>query len=77
MWQKLSHYALKLHLQQQPFPKSIVGIDFGIKSTGLSITSSDLLYAFVQILKMQYLTTIRKDIRSKEFREDLSRILKK
>jgi hypothetical protein len=45
----MSSYALKLHLQQQPFPKTIIGIDFGMKSTGLAVTSSDLLHAFVNI----------------------------
>jgi molecular chaperone DnaK (HSP70) len=50
MWQKLTPYALKLHLQQQPFPKTIIGIDFGTKSTGVAVTSSDLLHAFVPII---------------------------
>jgi hypothetical protein len=49
MWQKLSNYGLKLHIQQQPFPKTLIGIDFGMKSTGLAITSSDILHAFVSI----------------------------
>lgn len=70
IWQKLSNYGLKLHIQQQPFPKTLIGIDFGMRSTGLAVTSSDLRHAF-------YLNSLRRDIRSKEFNDDLLRILRK
>lgn len=45
----MSHYAFKLYIQQQPFPKILIGFDFGMKSTGVAVTSSDLLHAFVII----------------------------
>ena len=70
IWQKLSSYGLKLHVQQHSFPKTLIGVDFGLRSTGLAVTSSDLRHAF-------FLSTLRRDIRSREFSEDLQRILRK
>ena len=46
-WMKLSKYAFKLYLQQLPFPKTILGLDLGLKSSGMAITSSDMKHAFV------------------------------
>lgn len=46
-WIKLSLYSFRLWVEQQPFPKVLIGIDPGLKSTGLSITSQDLKHAFV------------------------------
>ena len=50
MWQKVSNYGLKLYLQQKGNPKCIIGFDFGMKSTGVSISSLDLKHAFVLFL---------------------------
>lgn len=47
MWKKMSNFGLKLHIQQKPFPKCLIGFDFGLRSTGVSITSSDCLHSFV------------------------------
>ena len=47
----MSNYAFKLWLEQEPFPKLLIGFDLGLKSTGLSITSSDLKYAYVGIMQ--------------------------
>jgi hypothetical protein len=38
---------MKLFMQAQPFPKTMMGFDLGIKNTGVSITGSDLRHAFV------------------------------
>ena len=40
---------MKLFMQGQPFPKTIMGFDLGIKNTGVSITGSDLRHAFVYL----------------------------
>ena len=48
-WAKMSNYALKLWIEQQPFPKVVMGFDLGLKSTGISITSSDLRHAYVRV----------------------------
>jgi len=47
MWQKMSNYGFKLHLQQIPNPKCLIGFDFGLKNTGVAISSMDLKHAFV------------------------------
>ena len=46
-WIHMSNYAFKIWLEQQPFPKVLIGFDIGMKYTGVSITSSDLRHAFV------------------------------
>jgi hypothetical protein len=46
-WIKLSHYAFRLWIEQQSFPKVLMGFDPGLGSTGISITGSDLKHAFV------------------------------
>lgn len=50
-WLKLSNYAFKLFVEQQPFPKILLGFDVGIKSTGVSVSSSDLKHAFVFLVE--------------------------
>jgi len=46
-WIKMTNYAFKLHVEQLPFPKSLMAFDVGLKSTGVAITSSDMKHAFV------------------------------
>lgn len=46
-WIKMSNYAFKLWVEQQPYPKILIGFDLGLKSSGLSITSLDLKHAYV------------------------------
>ena len=47
-WVKMTNYAFKLHVEQQPFPKTLMAFDVGLKSTGVAITSSDMRHAFVR-----------------------------
>jgi hypothetical protein len=61
----MSNFAFKLWIEKQPFPKTLVGFDIGTKSTGVSITSSDLKYAFVLPSLLKYLNTLKGDILSK------------
>ena len=47
-WIKMSNYGFKLWLERRSSPKVLIGFDLGLKSTGLSITSSDLKHAYVK-----------------------------
>ena len=49
-WIKMSNYAFKLWVEQKAFPKVLMGFDVGTKFTGVSITSSDLKHAFVDLI---------------------------
>jgi hypothetical protein len=46
-WVNMTNYAFKLHVEQQPFPKTLMAFDVGLKSTGVAVTSSDMRHAFV------------------------------
>lgn len=50
MWKELSNYGMKLFMQGQAFPKTMMGFDLGIRNTGVSITGSDLRHAFVHVV---------------------------
>jgi hypothetical protein len=46
-WKKMTNYGFKLYVEQQPFPKVLIGFDLGLGNTGVSVTSSDLQHAYV------------------------------
>jgi len=51
VWREMSHYGLKLTIQALPFPKNLIGLDVGKRSTGIAISSYDLQYAHVFIVQ--------------------------
>lgn len=48
-WKKMTNYGLKLHIEQKPFPKVMLGFDLGQSYSGVAISSSDLRHAYVSI----------------------------
>ena len=48
MWKCMSNYGLKLAVQGLPSPKTLLGIDLGMRSTGIAISSGDMKNAYVK-----------------------------
>ena len=44
----MSNYGFKLAIKTLPWPKTLLGLDLGMRSTGISITGGDLRNAYVQ-----------------------------